>query len=326
MRLNTDKQTIEKQYIQHFRLLIQDYILVKQKAHSQFRLVKDFFAYHHTCAKTFLKYYNRYQQYGRIEDLFPLKRGPKYKTRRPLPFIEEKVKQLRELGNNRYEIVDILQPSLKSHTPSPSGVYNILKRFHMNTLTLPMKKEKRLIIKKKAGELGHIDCHMLNKYSIKNNADPFYFVLVIDDFSRIAWAELVSDIKSLTVMFATLKCLNMIYQEYRIKFMEVLTDNGPEFGTRSNSKKQFHPFERMLLELGIKHRYTRPYRPQTNGKAERFWRTLEDDMLSNTQYQSVKELTDELVSYLVYYNTTRPHQSLMGQSPVKFLHAHSLPN
>ena len=325
MRINTDRQTLEKQYIQHFRLLIRDYELIKQKAHSQFRLVKDFFAYHNTCAKTFLKYYGRYKQYGKPEDLFPLKRGPRYKTRRPLPYIEEKVRQLRKRGNNRYEIVDILKPSLKTHTPSPSGVYNILKRLHLNRLTKPMKQEKRKIIKQRAGELGHIDCHTLSKTIIKDSSKRLYLVCVVDDYTRIAWADVVADIKSLTVMFTTLKCFNMINQEYQIKFEEVLTDNGPEFGTRTSQQKEFHPFERMLMELNIKHRYTRPYRPQTNGKVERFWRTIEDDMLTETQYQSDKELKDELISYLVYYNTIRPHQSLMGQSPLSFLKANSLP-
>jgi transposase InsO family protein len=58
--------------------------------------------------------------------------------------------------------------------------------------------------------------------------------------------------------------------------------------------------------LEIKHRYTRGYRPQTNGKAERFWRTKEE------------ELKEELLQYLYYYNHERPHQGLGGLSPVKF--------
>ncbi len=77
-------------------------------------------------------------------------------------------------------------------------------------------------------------------------------------------------------MFASLKCLNNTQNDqYQLKFEEILSDNGPEFGPRINNNKNQHPFERMLIELGIKHRYTRPYRPQTNGKVERFWRTLE---------------------------------------------------
>ncbi len=50
---------------------------------------------------------------------------------------------------------------------------------------------------------------------------------VVDDYSRLAWAELVEDITSLTVMFATPKCLNMLHDQYGIKFEEVITDNGP---------------------------------------------------------------------------------------------------
>ena len=62
-------------------------------------------------------------------------------------------------------------------------------------------------------------------------------------------------------MFATLRCLNIIADSYNIRFEEVLTDNGPEVGTKFSKKKAEHAFERMLMELGIKHRYTRPLSP-----------------------------------------------------------------
>ena len=77
--------------------------------------------------------------------------------------------------------------------------------------------------------------------------------------------------------------------------------------------------ERMLNELGIKHRYTRPYRPQTNGKIERFWRTLNEDLLEGTTFESVAELRDELQQYLLYYNTQRPHQAIDGKTPLEIL-------
>ena len=71
----------------------------------------------------------------------------------------------------------------------------------------------------------------------------------------------------------------------------------------------------MLMELGITHRYTRPYRPQTNGKAERFWRTLEEDLLHETTFDSSDHLKEELLQYLFYYNHERPHQALGGKTP-----------
>jgi transposase InsO family protein len=69
--------------------------------------------------------------------------------------------------------------------------------------------------------------------------------------------------------------------------------------------------------LGITHRYTRPYRPQTNGKAERFWRTLEEDLLFETAFDSPEQLKEELLQYLIYYNQHRPHQALNGKTPAE---------
>jgi transposase InsO family protein len=80
-----------------------------------------------------------------------------------------------------------------------------------------------------------------------------------------------------------------------------------------------HPFERMLIEMGIKHRYIRPYRPQTNGKAERFWRTIEEDLFDETNFDSLDEMKEELLQYMYYYNQERPHQGINGLTPFKFL-------
>ena len=74
----------------------------------------------------------------------------------------------------------------------------------------------------------------------------------------------------------------------------------------------------MLLELGIKHRYTRPYRPQTNGKVERFWRTIDDDVIEGATFDNLDHFANELFEYLVYYNNHRPHQALAGQTPKAF--------
>lgn len=318
MRINSKDETLKRNYLQKYRFLIREYELVKTGQHSRFKFVKDFCAHYDTDRRSFLKYYNRFKQSGDPEDLLPRKRGPKWKSRRPIPFIENKVITLREKGLNRYEIVHILKPLLKKHTPSPSGVYNIFKRHGMNKLRPDMKKNKRRIIKKKAGELAHIDSHYLAKSLMINHSKTLYLVCVIDSCTRIAWAEITEDIKALTVMFAALKCLNMIADEYDIRFAEVLTDNGPEFGKSNSSKKKEHPFERMLMELGIKHRYTRPYRPQTNGKAERFWRTIEEDLFYETSFDSIEHIKDELLQYMVYYNHERPHQALNGKTPVEF--------
>ena len=326
MRDNRKDTTIWRNYIEKYQFLISEYEQVKRKEHLVYKQVQDFYKAHDTCAKSFLKYYNRFKQSGKTIDLLPAKRGPKYKSRRPLAFIENKVIELRNKGNNKFEIVNILKPSLSKFTPSASGVYNILKRNNLNRLTAVIKQNHRKIIKQRMGQLGHIDCHYLSKNVIKGQNKKLYLVCVIDDYSRVAWAEVVEDITSLTVMFATLKCFNILADHYQIKFEELLSDNGPEFGPRMSKQKQNHPFERMLMELGIKHRYTRPYRPQTNGKVERFWRTLEDDLIRDTHFDSLDELKEELLQYVYYYNHERPHQGINGKKPIELLKTNPLPN
>lgn len=318
MRNNNDDETLKRNYLQKYRFLIAEYELVKAKKHPTFRFAEQFYASHDTDRRSFRKYYCRFKQSGQEIDLLPQKRGPRWKTRRTCPEIEAQVRELRLKGLNRFEICHMLKPTLKTSTPSPSGVYKIFKRQGLNKLMPPMREEKRRIIKEKAGELGHIDCHHLSKCLIVGETQRRYLVCVVDSCTRIAWAEVVEDIQSLTVMFATLKCLNIIADRYNIRFKEVLTDNGPEVGTKESSKKAQHPFERMLLELGITHRYTRPYRPQTNGKVERFWRTLDEDLLFETTFDSTEHLKNELLEYLVYYNHHRPHQGLDGKIPADF--------
>ncbi len=318
MRDNSKDKTIERNYIQKYQFLIKEYELTKQKKHPKFRFVSDFYKYHNTCRQTFLKYYWRYMNANSdYKALIPCKRGPKYTSRRPSEEIEGKVIVEREKGCNKHEIHSILLPLLKEKTPSPSGIYNICKRHGKNRLTKPMQEIKKRIIKEKAGELCHIDCHYLSKDIIPGDK-RYYLVGIIDSCTRVAWAEVVEDIKSLTVMFSVLRCLNYLTHHYNIKFAEVLTDNGSEFSSRASLKKSEHPFERMLIEIGIKHRYTRPYRPQTNGKIERFWRTLNDDLIEDTYFESIAHFKDELFKYLVYYNKMRPHQSLNGLTPDKF--------
>lgn len=316
MRINSDDKTLKKNYIQTYQFLIKEYESIKEGSHPTYTQVKDFYKAHGTCAQTFLKYYNRYKQSGSdLKSLLPGKRGPQYRSRRPGPEVEALVLAEREKGCNKYEITSLLRCRLKEKTPSPSGVYCILKRHGMNRLSRPMQEEKRRIIKEKAGELAHVDCYHLSRDTIAGSRKPYYLVAVVDSCSRVAWAEVIEDIKALSVMFATLQCFNHIAERFSIKFKEVLTDNGPEFGPKDSKRKEQHPFERLLIEIGVKHRYTRPYRPQTNGKVERFWRTLNEDLINGTYFDSLQHFKEELLQYMLYYNKLRPHQALNGSTP-----------
>jgi len=319
MRINTNDLTLKRNYLQTYRYLIKDYELVKQGLHPSFKLAKEFYEFHHTDRRSFLKYYNRYKQSGNEQDLLPARRGPRYRTRRPSDQDEQLVLDLRSLGCNKFEIADELKRKSDNFKPSPSGVYNILTRHGKNRLKPADKEVKRKIIKERMGQLGHIDCHHLSKTIIRGQHRKLYLLCIIDDYSRVAFAEVMEDITALTTMFAALRCMRMIREKFGIQFEEIIADNGPEFGPATSQNKSNHPFERMLIETGIKRRYIKPYRPQTNGKVERFWRTLNEDLIEGTDFDSLQELEDELLKYLIYYNWERPHQGINGKKPIDMI-------
>ena len=316
MRDNSFDRTIERNYVQKWRFLMKEYEEVKAGQSEAFASVGAFYRHHGTCSQTFRKYYNRYLSSGQEDDLLPRKRGPRWAARRPSDAVEAEIAAARRLGLNRYEIYAVLAEH-RPDPPSCSAIYRALKRQGTNRRDPPMKEEKRRIIRHKAGELGHVDLHRVPRDAVlEPPGGDVHLVGVICTCTRLAWAEIVIGKKALPVMFQTLKALNTLHGRYGLRFAELLTDNGAEFAART--RPQQHPFEAMLLNLGVKHRYTRPYRPQTNGKIERFWRTLGDDMIEGTTFDTLEHVSNELFRYMIYYNEMRPHQALGGIPPKAF--------
>lgn len=316
MRDNSFDRTIERNYIQKWRFLMAEYEAVKEGRSTQFRRVGEFYRHHGTCSQTFRKYYNRYLQSGDEADLLPRRRGPKWRDRRVPEGIEAEIVAARQRGMNRYEIHADLRER-RDQVPSESTIYRVLVDRGLNRRTPAMREEKRRIIKDKIGELGHVDLHQLPRDMFLAPPPSTAFVVsLLDSCSRLAWAEVVTSKKALPVMFKTLKMINTLNVSYGVQFAEILSDNGAEFASRANPDE--HPFEAMLRELGIVHRYTRPYRPQTNGKIERFWRTLDDDVIDGATFDNLDHFANELFEYMVYYNNFRPHQALGGKTPKDF--------
>jgi hypothetical protein len=230
--------TLYRERISRYNDFIIEYELIKSKRHPEFLYVKDWAAARKIDKKNFLKYYGRYRQSGKSWDLLPQKRGPKFKSRRPCEELEQKVIELRNRGNNKYEIASIISEQ-KDNTfkLSASGVYNICKRYGLNRMRPEMKEQKRKIIKERMGQLGHIDTHYLSKHIIRNQTQKLYIVAIVDDYSRVAWAEIIENIDSLSVMFGAMRCLNILKAHYHIQFEEIISDNGSEFGTETQKIK-----------------------------------------------------------------------------------------
>lgn len=338
---NSKDTTLERNTVKQWEFLINEYLLIKNKQHPRFTFVNEFYKQYCIKRQNFNKYYNRYK-YAKLnncsfeevnESLLPQKRGPKYLIGRT-KFNKEIVNKIKELrincGLNRYNIRNELENDYqnsieKTSLPSYSTIYNILKKNNMNVLDEEMignsKKEIQRIIKENVGDMGHIDCHYLPKNIIKDNfKDRYYLIGLIDDKSRILSLTLSKDITALTVMFKTLEMINFLRNIYNIEFKEILSDNGSEFGSGKIIKnKDTHPFERLLKELNIKHRYTKPAHPQTNGKIERVWRTVDNELLDNMVFDNEKHLKEELMKYNIYFNEYRKHSSLDGKTPKEFL-------
>lgn len=313
MRDNSFDRTIERNYLQKWRFLIPEYEAVKSGRSEHFATVGAFYRHHGTCSQTFRKYYNRYLRSGSADDLLPRRRGPKWRLRGEPDEVVAAILEQRRKGLNRYEIFAALK-RLLPQVPSPSTIYRRLRQHGLNRKSPAMTQAKRRIIKTRLGEMGHLDLHQLPRDIFLAPPDrPVFIVGLLDGCSRLAGAELVTSKRSLPVMFKTLKLINSLNASYGLRFEDILTDNGAELA--SPGRIEDHPVEAMLHELGIRHRYTRPYRPQTNGKIERFWRTLDDELIDGATFDDLAHFETELFEYLVYYNVLRPHQAIGGITP-----------
>jgi IS30 family transposase len=317
-------QTITRNYIRQVKGLIAEYELIKSKKHPRFQFVSEFYNANNISRQNFIKYYNRYKLSEADNSVLPQKRGRKFGNMKYQPYIANKIIELRNQGFGRYEINDLMLPRFGRLTPSPTTIYNILVKKGLSKLDPRMiTLNKRKIIKDTAGQLGHMDCHNLAKGIISGDNSNKYLITLTDDYSRLAFAIVINNLQAITVTLATQKLLAVFYKCYNISFGEILTDNGPEFGRKDTKEetKQKHPFEAMLLDQGIKHRYTRPYRPQTNGKCERNWRSIETELLRDQIYPDQPALEEEIFEYYIWFNHLRRHQGINNLTPYQKLNS-----
>jgi len=169
------------------------------------------------------------------------------------------------------------------------------------------------------GDLLHIDTKRLgrierpshrvtgNRKDSVDGAGWEMLFVAVDDHARIAFTDMHPDEKwPQAVQF--LRNAVAYYASLGVAIRGVLTDNGSAFRSRE--------WARTCAELGIRHRFTRPYRPQTNGKAERFIQSALREWAYGFTYQHSNERTAALDYWIHHYNWHRPHQGIGGATPM----------
>jgi transposase InsO family protein len=222
--------------------------------------------------------------------------------------------KLRRLRFTASEIAETLGMAL-------STVSGILTRLGLGRLGRIGLEQPRRYERSRPGELLHVDVKKLGRIDRPGHRVTGsrhdrrgqgkkgweYVHIAIDDYSRLAYAEVLSDEKAATAT-SFLRRAVAFYRRHGITIERVLTDNGAAYTAIAHAIS--------CRRLGIKHLRTRPYRPQTNGKAERFIRTLLAGWAYGAIYGSSHERSAALDGWLWHYNHRRRHSALGHQPPV----------
>ena len=137
-----------------------------------------------------------------------------------------------------------------------------------------------------------------------------YVHTVIDDHSRVAYAEIHDDETAQTAI-GVLKRAVSWFADRGVTVERVISDNGSAYKS--------HAWQRACQDLGIRVKKTRPYRPQTNGKIERFHRTMADGWAFSRHYNSESARRAALPAWLHFYNHHRPHSAIGKVPPISRL-------
>lgn len=299
--------------ISRWKPILEDYErTIQKKRGRKYRFVKDLCSVHYISNKELRRYYRKWITGGKSdESLLPLKRGARPGSRRTPKEMERNIiKAYRRFGLNRYELVSLFKPYYLDKTPSPATMDRIKKRYPLN------EKDKKIIKryeKKTPGELAHIDITKIPKdLRCSFKAKELYAAALCDDCTRITYAEVIKDKKASTLAYFMARSLSWFKQIYHFEYEAVMSDNGPEF---RGALEREHPFETLCEQLNIKHIYTRPYHPQTNGKIEAFWRILKSEFFYPNHFTSERDLILNLGNFLFEFNHLRRHGGLNYMTP-----------
>ncbi len=213
-----------------------------------------------------------------------------------------------------------------------STIYAVLKRAGINRLAWMHRTTREIVRYEHAspGDMIHLDVKKLGRIpdgggkrfapgfnetqsgpkSKRHSKGIDYMHVAIDDHSRVAYVEALPDEKGVTTAEFLERALDF-YRAKGVMVKRILTDNGGNYRS--------HVFADVARSHAIGLKRTRPYRPQTNGKAERFIRTLQQEWAYSRPFNSNQQRLNALHCFLNYYNRRRPHGGIDGAVPVSRL-------
>lgn len=268
--------------------------------------------------RTVYRWIARYRAEGE-DGLGDRRSAPKRIPRRTPPERVEVVLALRRLRMTSSEISELLGMPL-------STVSAVLRREGLGKLSrLEPPEPPNRYERKRAGELVHFDVKKLGRIlrpghrvtgSKRGQANRgpdgrrlagWEFVhIAVDDHSRLAYAEVLADERAETAVGFLDRALGF-FSRHGIKVRRVMSDNGACYRSTAHALA--------CRELGIRHLRTQPYRPRTNGKAERFIQTMLREWAYARVYATSSERSRALPLWLDRYNWRRPHGSLGHRPP-----------
>jgi transposase InsO family protein len=270
--------------------------------------------------RTAYRWLARWREEG-IEGLSDRSSAPRRIPHRTPADRVQAIAALRRLRMTAAEIAEVLAMAL-------STVSAILRRIGLGKRSrLSPPEPPNRYERKRPGELIHLDIKKLGRISARgaghrvsgNRSSQFkvgprrlgatgweFVHVAVDDATRLAYVEVLSDERGATAA-GFVRRATAWFASFAITVERVLSDNGACYRSRAHALA--------LEELGIRHLFTRPYRPRTNGKAERFIQTLTCRWAYGAIYGSSDERAAALPGWLNHYNFTRPHGSLSHKPP-----------
>jgi transposase InsO family protein len=266
----------------------------------------------HVSPKTAAKWVRRYQSEGSA-GLLDRSSRPHRSPRITSPDISARVVELRREHHPGYQIA-------QTTGISPATVSRILRRARLSRWrdlhpAPPVVRYEHPF----PGDLLHLDIKGMTRYQqvsirgdgrrrgLRRHAGWEALHVAIDDHSRLAFTQLLPNQKAETTI-AFLESAVAFYAQHGIRIRGLLTDNGSPYRS--------HRFRQVCSHLGIHHRFTRPYTPRTNGKAERFIQTALREWAYARHWTNSEERDQHLLPWLNHYNFSRPHGSLGYAPPI----------